>query len=135
MGLKTGQDYYVHIRCKNKLGFGRPVATAPSYISPGGDPGVLSFRSVKPYNQNSILVTYEEITSSNGADVYGIILESGTSSSFQKNTFLLKKLPIVSTHYNKYLLSTMEFVANFYFVIEVVLYKFVDRISCLLSAR
>ncbi|KAL7514942.1 hypothetical protein ACHAXN_013076 [Cyclotella atomus] len=84
--LVTGKAYYVRVASISDSGESDLVASTPISISPGGVPDPVSLPHLKALNENTLLVTFEAPSDSNGAPINQFVVESSRDPSFSSNT-------------------------------------------------
>ena len=78
-GLLTGKPYYIRVSSIADQGESLPMDSSPIFIAPGGVPGDIPPPSIKPLNENTLLVSFEAAAQANGASVDEYIVESSSS--------------------------------------------------------
>ena len=80
--LITGKPYYVRVASIAERGESSPVVSSPISIAPGGVPGDISAPSIRPLDENTLLVSFEAAAAANGAAIEEYVVEASKDPSF-----------------------------------------------------
>ena len=81
--LRTGVEYYAQVRSQSKLRQSLPTFSKPRFLAPGGAPGIPKQPILTVKDSNTIVPTYEQQATDNGAEISSYIIEVDPSPSFE----------------------------------------------------
>ena len=84
-GLVTGKPYYVRMSSISDTGESLFIESTPKYLTPGGAPDVVSMPLIRSLNENTLLVSFEAPSESNGAVIEKFVVESSRNPSFSNS--------------------------------------------------
>eukprot|EP00956_Cyclotella_meneghiniana_P022416 scaffold42451_cov66-Cyclotella_meneghiniana.AAC.3 len=84
--LATGKLYYARVASISDTGESELVESTPKSIIPGGVPDPILLPRIKPANDNTLVVSFEAPSDSNGAIIDYFVVESSKDPSFSSST-------------------------------------------------